>query len=115
MQLWADHLRLQIYLSDDAFIARMQKQAGLDSANPVNQARGRKANVRKIHTNIPTHESDVKRYAAMKFTSKDQRNQHIANGFHQGVHSQTALALAFGISSSTLSRVVMGYEKGVWK
>ena len=115
MQLWADHLRQQIYLGDDAFIARMQKQAGLDSANPVNQARGRKANVSKIHTNIPIHDSDVKRYAAMEFTSKDQRNQNIVNAFYQGGHSQTALALAFGISSSTVSRFVMGYENGVWK
>ena len=113
VQLWADHLRQQIYLGDDAFIARMQKQAGLETANPVSQASGRKSNVSKIHTNIPTHDSDVKRYAAMKFTSKDQRNQNIVNAFYQGGHSQTALALAFGISSSTVSRVVMGYENGV--
>ena len=34
VQLWADHLRQQIY-GDDAFIARMQKQAGLDSYEPA--------------------------------------------------------------------------------
>ena len=113
VRLWADHLRQQIYLGDDAFIARIRKQAGLNNANLVSKARGRKANVSKIHANIPIHDSDVKRYAAMKFTSKDQRNQHIANGFYQGGHSQTALALAFGVSSSTVSRVVMGYENGV--
>ena len=113
VQLWDDHLRQQIYLGNDAFIARMQKQAGLDSANPVSQAHGRKANVSKIHTSIPTHDSDVIRYAAMKFTSKDQRNRNIANAFYQGGHSQTALAQAFGISSSTVSRVVTEYGNGV--
>ena len=104
-----------ILVDSDTYLLEvcMQKQAGLHSANPLSQARGRKANVSKIHTNIPTHDSDVKRYAAMKFTSKDQRNQNIANAFYQGGHSQTPLALAFGISSSTVSRVVMRYENGV--
>ena len=91
----------------------MQKHAGLDSANPASQAGGRKANVSKIHTSAPQQGSDVKRYAAMEFTTKDQRNQNIANAFYQGGHSQTAIALAFSVSSSTVSRVVIGYENGV--
>ena len=33
----------------------------------------------------------------MKTTSKDQRNQNIADAFYQGGHSQTAIALAFGV------------------
>ena len=31
VQLWDQHLRQQIYLGDDDFIARMQKHAGLDA------------------------------------------------------------------------------------
>ncbi|MDP2255954.1 MAG: helix-turn-helix domain-containing protein, partial [Polaromonas sp.] len=61
----------------------------------------------------PTHDSDLKRYADKKFTSKDQRNQNMADAFYQGGHSQTAIALAFGVSSSTVSRIVMGYGKGI--
>lgn len=75
--------------------------------------RGHKANVSKIHTSAPTHDSDLKRYADKKFASKDQRNQNMADAFYQGGHSQTAIALAFGVSSSTVSRVVMGYGKGI--
>ena len=84
-----------------------------DSVNPAAPARGNKANVRKIHTSAPTHDSDLKRYADKKFANKDQRNQNIADAFYQGGHSQTAIALAFGVSSSTVSRVVMGYRKGI--
>lgn len=113
VQLWDEHLKQQIYLGDDDFIARMQKHAGLGGANPAAPARGRKANVSKIHTSAPTHDSDLKRYADKKFTSKDQRNQNLADAFYQGGHSQTAIALAFGVSSSTVSRVVMGYRKGI--
>ena len=112
MQLWDDHLKQQIYLGDDAFIARMQKHAGLDSTNPASPAGARQANVSKIHTSAPPNDSDVKTYAAMKFTTKDERNQSIANAFYQGGHSQTAIVLAFGISSSTVSRVVMAYKNG---
>ncbi len=112
VQLWDEHLKQQIYLGDDAFITRMQKLAGLGDPLSPSQARGRKANVSKIHTSAPQRDSDVMRYAALAFATKDERNQNMANAFYQGGHSQTAIALAFKVSSSTVSRVVMGYEKG---
>jgi putative transposase len=112
VQLWDEHLKQQIYLGDDDFIARMQKHAGLDGTSSAVPARGHKANVSKIHISAPTHDSDLKRYAEKKFTHKDERNQNIADAFYQGGHSQTAIASAFGISGSTVSRVVMGYGRG---
>ena len=39
-------------------------------------------------------------------------NQNIADAFYQGGHSQTAIALAFGVSTSTVSRVVAEFERG---
>ena len=112
VQLWDEHLKQQIYLGDDDFIARMQKHAGLDTNNPARQGTQRKANVSKIQSSAPARDSDVKRYAAMNHSTKDERNQNIANAFYQGGHSQTAIAVAFGLSSSTVSRVVMEYENG---
>lgn len=53
----------------------------------------------------PTLEIFIKRYAAMKTAGKDHRNKNIANVFYQGGHSQTAIALVFGASTSTISRV----------
>ena len=48
----------------------------------------------------------------MKTTSKKQRNPNIADAVYPGRHSQTAIALAFGISASTVSRVVTGLARG---
>lgn len=113
VQLWDENLKQQIYLGDDAFITRMQKLAGLgDSSSTTSPTRGRKANVSKIHTSSPARDSDVMRYAALSFATKDERNQNMANAFYQGGHSQTAIAQAFKVSGSTVSRVVMGYQNG---
>ena len=45
--LWDDHLRQQIYLGDDDFIARMQKLAGLDAQSANKPGVRRKPGVRK--------------------------------------------------------------------
>ena len=34
----------------------------------------------------------------------------MANAFYQGGHTQTAIALAFDVSKSTVSRVIKGFE-----
>ena len=41
---------------------------------------------------------------------KAERNQNMPNAFYQGGHSQTDIASAFALSSSTVSRVVTEYE-----
>ena len=111
-QLWSDHLKQQIYLGDENFIARMQKHAGIDrTGKPANTRRGR-PNVGKIHRRAPVDVSDLQDYARLIANDKDERNQNIANAFYQGGHSQTAIALAFGVSGSTVSRVVAGFERG---
>ena len=56
--------------------------------------------------------NDVMRYARSAFTTKEARNQNMADAFYQGGHSQTAIALAFNVSGSTVSRVVLRYEPG---
>jgi putative transposase len=109
VQLWETALQQQIYLGDEGFITRMQQLAGLDNTAPGSSAR--KAQVSQIHTSAPPKDHDVQRYAAIKTLNKEQRNQNIANAFYQGGHSQTAIALAFGVSTSTVSRVVADYER----
>jgi putative transposase len=109
VQLWETALQQQIYLGDEGFIARMQQLAGLDNTAPGNSPR--KAQVSQIHTSARPKDHDVQRYAAIKTLNKEQRNQNIANAFYQGGHSQTAIALAFGLSTSTVSRVVADYER----
>ncbi len=111
VQLWDANLKQQIYLGDDDFITRMQKHAGIDHANPEGQRGGRKSNVSKIHKSAPPLDSDITRYATKVCGNKAQRNQNMADAFYQGGHSQTAIAQAFGVSGSTVSRVIMGYEK----
>lgn len=112
--LWDKRLRQQIYLGDDAFIVRMQKLAGYggnDGAGTPKQ-RGRKSNLSKIHTRAPKGERSPQHYAALKTTDKAQRNQNMADAFYQGGHTLTDIAHAFGLSLSTVSRVVDGFERG---
>ena len=111
VKLWDEHLKQQIYLGGDVFIARMQQHAGLD-ATGSGPSSGTRSNVSKVHQSAPPLDSDVRTYAERKAENKAARNQNIADAFYQGGHSQTAIALAFGVSSSTVSRVVMGYENG---
>ena len=57
-------------------------------------------------------DSDIRRYLNLKHKSKAERNQNIANAFYQGGHTQTAIALAFDVSGSTVSRVIKEFENG---
>ena len=110
IQLWDKHLKQQIYLGDDDFIKRMQQHAGLETQSPNELGRPRKANISKIQSSAPAPSGDIKRFASIKYSTKAKRNQNVANAFHQGGYTQTAIALAFGLSSSTVSRIVKAYE-----
>ena len=101
----------QIYLGDDDFIARMQKHAGLDAQSANRPGVRRKAGVSKIQSSAPL-DSDIRRYSHLKHKSKAERNQNIANAFYRGGHTQTAIALAFEVSSSTVNRVIKEFENG---
>jgi transposase len=58
-----------------------------------------------------TKDSDLQNYAKLKAHSKEERNQHNANAFYQVGHTQTAIAIAFEVSTSTVSRIVADYER----
>ena len=83
--------------------------AGLTPKTPTSKA-PRKANASKIQSSAPALASDIKRYTVIKHNTKAERNQNIARAFYQGGDSQTVIALAFELSSSTVSRVVKEYE-----
>ncbi len=108
--LWEEHLRQQIYLGDNAFVTRMQKLAGIEGAAPPRNAH--KAQVSKSHLHAPMKADDLAVYTSRRAATKAQRNRNIADAFYQGGHSQIAIASAFGVSTSTVSRVVIGFERG---
>lgn len=108
--LWDEHLQQQIYLGGSDFIARMQQHAGL-GADPEPAGRLTRHSVSKAHQNAPARGASLLTYARGPHADKVARNQAIAEAFFQGGHSQTAIAQAFGVSSSTVSRVVNGVEQ----
>lgn len=117
--LWDTHLKQQIYLGGDAFIARMQ-QLATSNALPQSSTDGttiavikrslHKPNLSKIQSSAPQPDSDIERFARLQPVTKAERNQNIANAFYQGGHSQTAIAQAFRVSGSTVSRVIKALE-----
>ena len=88
----------------------MQKLAGIDGSTAPGSAHN--AQVSKTHLSAPTHAGDLQAYASRRAANKAQRNRNIADAFYQGGHSQTAIASAFGVSTPTVSRVVIGFERG---
>jgi putative transposase len=112
IKLWDQHLKQQIYLGSDSFITRMQSQAGLETTGQGNKNPAPKPGLSKIQTSAPPNDQDVQHYANLPQPHKAMRNQHIAQAFYQGGHTQTAIAQAFNVSSSTVSRVIKEYEDG---
>lgn len=105
--LW-DELRQQIYLGDDAFIQRMQDEAQ-QGAVAGQSLHG----VCKVHLAVPSHDDDLRRRAAAAraVADKAERNLCVASAFFDGGHTQTAIAIAFGLSASTISRVVQAFSR----
>lgn len=112
-QLWSEHLKQQIYLGDEDFIVRMQEHAGITHDGALANGIGSRRNVSKTQSRAPVRASSLEDYAKSDAADKEQRNQNIADAFYQGGHSQTAIALAFSVSSSTVSRVVAMYERQI--
>jgi putative transposase len=112
-QLWSEHLRQQIYLGDEDFILRMQKHADIAHDGSLANGIGSRLNVSKTQSRAPVRASSLQEYAKSDATDKAQRNQNIADAFSLGGHSQTAIALAFGVSGSTVSRVVAMHERQI--
>lgn len=75
------------------------------------RGQGKRSQVSHLaQANETTLDSDIKRVASMKYSTKTERNQNIVNAFYQGGHTQTAVAVAFDLSSSTARRAVKEYE-----
>jgi putative transposase len=110
--LWDQHLKQQMYLGDDSFVTRMQSMGGLEIQGSTLKNAKPKQGLSKIQTSAPPRDHNVQHYAKRTQTTKAMRNQNIAQAFYQGGHTQTAIALAFGVSSSTVSRVIKEYEDG---
>ena len=105
--LW-DELRQQIYLGDDMFVQRMQEKT-----EPGSDPRQSRHGVCKIHLAAPSPEDDLKRRATVARVAADKtmRNACVAQAFFEGGHTQTAIAIAFGLSASTVSRVVRALSR----
>jgi putative transposase len=112
VNLWDQHLKQQIYLGSDAFITRMQSVAGLETPGEAKKGAKHKLGLSKIQTSAPPKDQHVQHYAKLAQTNKAMRNQNIAQAFYQGGQTQTAIAQAFNVSSSTVSRVIKEYEDG---
>lgn len=112
VRLWQDALRQQIYLGDDAFVTRMQGQLNAASAAPDalgegTTRRAKSANVSKIQSSAPPLDHSIETFLEGDVQgNKDTRNRAMVNAFYKGGHTQTAIAQAFGISGSTVSRVI---------
>jgi putative transposase len=105
VRLWDESLKQQIYLGDDVFITRMQAHSGVPGGS-------RSANISKVQKSAPPLDVRVEEYARVEggFGSKAERNKKIAQAFFEGGHSQTAIARAFEVSGSTVSRVILTHE-----
>ena len=103
VNLWGEHLKQQIFLGDDTFIERMQRLAGLsDQDRPRNQ-------VSKVQQRRPTKTKPLSSYVLLG-ASKTDRDARMALAFTEGRYTQTMIASAFGVSSSTVSRVIKDME-----
>lgn len=96
IDLWGEHLRQQRYLGDDAFIDRMQKLSGLND-QPKSQVSGMRRH--------PAASKPISGYV-LSGAGKVERNAGIVLAFVEGGYTQTAIASAFGVSVSTVSRVI---------
>jgi REP element-mobilizing transposase RayT len=95
-RLWEDHLRNQIYLGSEAFVARMQRkiESGRD-LQEIPRAQ-RRAIAKPLAEYARRHSSDPHRAMALAYQSGD--------------YSMPAIARHFGVHYATVSRAVRNHE-----
>lgn len=103
INLWDDHLQQQIFLGGNKFIERTQRLAGLSGHDKP------RAQVNKAQQRRPASAKPLSNYA-LPGASKAERDGRIALAFKEGGYTQTMIATAFGVSSSTVSRVIKEME-----
>lgn len=101
--LWDDHLQQQIFLGGDKFIERMRRLAGL-SGHDKPRAQVIKAQQRRSASAKP-----LSSYT-LPGASRAERDGRIALAFKESGYTQTMIATVFGVSSSTVSRVIKEME-----
>ncbi|MET0518112.1 MAG: transposase [Burkholderiaceae bacterium] len=109
LDLWAGHLRQQIFLGDEAFVARMLNAAGAGAAAGAGSgigmsARGGKAGRAPRAPRPASGWNDWLR-------GSESREQALYRAHTEGGLSMTALAGALELSVSRISRLIAGYER----
>jgi putative transposase len=101
VKLWDHALRQQIYLGDDAFIARMQ-----DLMEPAKMASLAVPRIQRQRRAKP-----LEGY----FQQNSNRDDAIALAYREGRHTMTAIAREVGLSVSRVSKIIaqIGFEEKV--
>lgn len=97
LDLWTGRLRRQIFLGDEAFVARMLAGAG-----------GRTRAARP--SRAPRAARPVDNWSDW-LRGSDSREQALYRAHTEGGQSMTALATALDLSVSRISRLIAGYER----
>ena len=93
VKLWEKALAGQIFLGNDAFVRKMQAQANSPNEHEIPRAQRRSAG----------------RPLQGYFDDPD-RDTAIARAYLEGGHTQSAIALATGLSVSRISRLIAAHE-----
>ena len=100
--LWETALRQQIYLGDEAFVARMQARAEPQrKASPA---------VPKAQRRAPPSAPLPRTWAQWLKTSGGSRNEALARAYREGGLTMTRLAEQSGLSLSHVSRLIAAAE-----
>jgi putative transposase len=120
VRLWDEALKQQIYLGDDTFIHKMQAHADIQVRGAGDAGNQRLANLSKVQSTAPPLDWPIERYVDQAngaennplsaTAQKARRNQAMQNAFFKGGYTQTAIATAFGVSGSTVSRIVQALD-----
>jgi REP element-mobilizing transposase RayT len=104
---WANHLRQQIFLGDDAFAQRMQAK--------VAPSRRAARDVPRAHRRAVVADSPAARERAWKLflaAADGDRSAALLAAYREGGMTMTALATLAGVSVSRVSRLIAQAESG---
>lgn len=94
-ELWQEHLRQQIYLGDESFVARMQALAEPQRTRSPAVPRAQRA----APKSLPQWLAEC-----------DDRGEALRRAFREGGLSMTAMAASLGLSVSRVSRLISRAE-----
>lgn len=97
-----EHLRHQVFLGSDAFVAGMRERAAAEAAG-----RGSLSEIPKAQWQAPP--PPLASFSA----GAAGRDEAMARAYLSGAYSQGSIAAHFGVHYSTVSRAVRRFEKGL--